>query len=252
MKVCSWLANKINRFLGCVKAMSIENNNKKATSAIIKLNANPTGFGMTADELTADMFASAIPIQHSHSDFECDKQGVYIGVWDTTDMIEAPGPYPCDEFMMILEGAVEIKNNKTGIKETVLAGESFVIPQGYDCQWHQSGYLRKFYVISEPPAQPIPQSAVIENIVKLQPKQMGHQYQHNNFSAGITRGGEINSFLHESQCHKFHCVVRGKLQITEVNGEVTTFKAGDAFFIPNGSHYQCNATAESVVHYVEL
>jgi uncharacterized cupin superfamily protein len=232
--------------------MSTETNNKDNITTIIKLNAQPSGFGETADELTAEMFASAIPTQHSHSDFECDESGIYIGVWDTTDMVETPGPYSCDEFMFILEGAVDIKNNKTGVIQTVLAGESFIIPQGYDCQWHQNGYLRKFYVISEPPTQQVPQLPIVESIVKLTPNQSGHQYQHNNFSTGVIKNDEINRDLHESPHHKFHFIVQGQLKINEANGTETLFKVGDAFFIPKNSHYRCKATAETVVHYVEL
>lgn len=232
--------------------MSTEQSNNSAVSTIIKLETHPLGFEDTPDELSADMFASAIPTQHSHSDFECDEDGVYIGVWDTTDMVETAGPYSCDEFMVIIEGSVEIKNNKTGAKQTVLAGESFIIPQGYDCQWHQSGYLRKFYVISEPPTQTIPQSPVVESIIKLQSDLTGHQYQHNNFSAGVIKGDEVNRDFEISQCHKFYFVVRGELQITEASGAETVRKSGSAFFIPKGSHYQCKETIKSVVHYVEL
>jgi uncharacterized cupin superfamily protein len=235
--------------------MSTENSNEVVTSAIstiIKLNTNPSGFGLSADELTAEMFVSPLPIQHSHSYFECEEQGIYIGVWDTTDMVETAGPYSCDEFMVILEGAVEIRNNKTGAQQTVLAGESFIIPQGYDCQWHQSGYLRKFYVISEPPTQTIPASPIVESIIKLPVDQTGRQYHHNNFSVDILKGNELNVDLHLGQCHTFHSVVRGELQITEANGTETSFTSGDAFVIPKGSHYQCKASANAVVYYVEL
>lgn len=232
--------------------MSSSKSENIATSSIIKLSQNPADFGSEADELSADMFVSALPVQHSHSYFECEETGIYIGVWDTTDMVETAGPYSCDEFMVIIEGAVEIKNNKTGIKQTVLAGESFIIPQGYDCQWHQSGYLRKFYVISEPPTQTIPETPVVESIIKLQPNQTGHQYQHNNFAVGIIEGDEVNSDLQQSVCHTFYFVTRGELVLTQTNGATLTCRAGDAFFIPKGTHYHCNATALLVLQYVEL
>ena len=124
--------------------------------SIIRLHPNPTGFGHSADELDATEFASAIPVQHSCSAFEDDVIGLYVGLWDTEAMVETGGPYACDEFMWLLEGECHIRNNKTGDIETATAGMPFVIPRGYDCQWHQPGYLRKFYVISEHPEEDMP------------------------------------------------------------------------------------------------
>ncbi|MCP3676001.1 MAG: hypothetical protein GY829_16255, partial [Gammaproteobacteria bacterium] len=139
---------------------------------IIRLSANPEGFQNEADELEQEMFESAIPVQYTHSYYEDVSKGLYIGVWDTTDMIEAAGPYECDEFMWLLEGSCAIKNNKTGIKENVQARESFVIPWGYDCQWHQTGYLRKFFVIYDHPNETLPGKPTYEGIIKpeTQPK----------------------------------------------------------------------------------
>jgi uncharacterized cupin superfamily protein len=110
---------------------------------IIRLSTNPEGFGESPDELTPDMFASELPTQHSYEYYEDEELGLYIGVWDTDDMIEVAAPYACDEFMWLIEGECQIKNNRTGEIETVEAGTAFVIPKGYDCQWQQTGYLKK-------------------------------------------------------------------------------------------------------------
>jgi len=53
---------------------------------IIKLSQNPEGFGEITDELEVEMFESSLPKQHTHSYFEDEVLGLYIGVWDTTDM----------------------------------------------------------------------------------------------------------------------------------------------------------------------
>ncbi|MCP4271596.1 MAG: hypothetical protein GY781_06455, partial [Gammaproteobacteria bacterium] len=68
-------------------------------SKIIHLKTNPDGFGKTPDELTTDMFDSPIPVQNSYEYYADDNTGLYVGVWDTTDMVETAGPYPCDEYM---------------------------------------------------------------------------------------------------------------------------------------------------------
>ena len=105
---------------------------------IIRLSHNPDGFKDNVDDLTADMFESDLPIQHSHDYFADDEAGLYVGVWDTTEMIEAAAPYAMDEFMVVIEGAAVIRNNTTNTSETILAGESFIIPREYDCQWQQT------------------------------------------------------------------------------------------------------------------
>ncbi len=246
--------------------MSVTKENQKAQSKsyrkIIKLSGQPEGFGQSPDELTADMFVSEMPTQHSYSYFEDDELGLYIGVWDTTDMVEAPGPYNCDEFMVLLEGAAEIKNNKTGNVETILAGESFVIPQGYDCQWQQQGYLRKFYVIAEHLNQAMPTTPVKEGIAKFKPSHSGIQYQHSTFISGIYKNEDLklleNHAEVESHGHQFFFVNKGKLTLTESHEQtegdalITEIKSGEAFFIPKGTVYRCESAPETIIHYVEM
>jgi len=214
---------------------------------IIKLSQNPEGFGEMADELEECMFESILPKQHTHSYFEDEALGLYIGVWDTTDMVETAAPYACDEFMTIIEGAVEIKNNNTGKIETIMAGESFVIPQGYDCQWHQQGYLRKFYVIYEP--QETPDSPVIENVIYIsesscipwQKTSDGHHkkvlYQNNDqgFTAGVWQSNALTTGLIDFPYHEFIFINSGSLICTDEAGVAHHFKTGDALFIPQGT-----------------
>ncbi len=233
---------------------------------IIRLSRTPEGFGNTADELTAEMFESELPIQHSHSYFEDDELGLYIGVWDTTDMVEVAGPYGCDEFMIVLEGQAAIKNTSTGEVETVAAGEGFVIAKGYECQWQQQGYLRKFYVISEHPQEPIPEQPAANGIIKMQAQQASpdnraekleveltgdsfelktptkvnkgqHLYQDNlgRFVAGIWQSDAFETKLQPFPRHEFIYVQSGQLTCIDEHQQAHIFNAGDAFFIPKGT-----------------
>jgi len=222
--------------------------------SIIKLSQNPIGFGDTADELSIDMFESALPVQHSHSYYEDEALGLYIGVWDTTDMIEVAAPYACDEFMILIEGAVEIRNNKTGQIETIMPGEDFVIPQGYDCQWQQHGYLRKFYVILEPKELPI--QPVCENVVYLNDKGKntgsnntnwqqtsdGHRkkvlYQNNDktFTSGLWQSDAFSTDLISFPYNEFIHITSGNLTCIDEKGFEHHFISGDAIFIPQGTN----------------
>lgn len=235
--------------------------------AIIRLSANPEGFGESPDELTPDMFASELPTQHSYEYYEDEELGLYIGVWDTDDMIEVAAPYACDEFMWLIEGEAEIRNDKTGISEIARAGEAFIIPKGYDCQWHQIGYLRKFYVIYEHPNEPIPDKPAYEGIVV--PKAdapmtvvkdtgaftltAGATAQENicytdttgKFIAGTWTSqacaGEAQTFPYNG----FAYVQDGSIYMEDEAGAVQCFSAGDAFFLPKGT--LCSARVEECV-----
>ncbi|MEH6651658.1 MAG: cupin domain-containing protein [Motiliproteus sp.] len=235
---------------------------------IIRLSSAPEGFGQTPDELASEGFTSTLPIQHTHIYFEDEAQGLYIGLWDTTAMVEAGGPYACDEFMWLLEGEAAIKNNKTGLVEKAKAGEAFVIPKGYDCQWHQQGYLRKFFVISEHPDEAIPEQPTVEGIVipeadfRLQPQMKNRPFllpqnapipQQNvcyrnagdKFRAGAWQSEPFESAQQAFPYNEFGYVEQGSLTLIDQLGEAQIFDAGDAFFIPQG--VECSARASDRV-----
>jgi uncharacterized cupin superfamily protein len=234
---------------------------------IIRLTPDPIGFGDTPDELDAEMFASGSPVQHSHSDYEDDELGLYIGVWDTNDMHEAPGPYACDEFMWVLEGEVEIKNGLTGTKDKVTAGQAFVIPRGYNCQWLQTGYLRKYYVISENPNEEVPEVPTFEGIIKphvgtaqtpvvdngfynlvnakeIQKNDVSYTNVSGKFYAGTWDSEAFESSPVEFPVNKFAYVLEGILTLTDQDGQ-HDFVKGDAFFIPAGTI--CSAKSNGYV-----
>ena len=230
--------------------------------SIIRLSPDPEGFGETPDELKAEEFISEVPLQHTHSVYEDDEIGLYVGLWDTDTMVEAAGPYPCDEFMWLIEGECKIKNNRTGKNETVKAGTPFVIPRGYDCQWHQTGYLRKYFVISEHPGVEIPAAPAHEGIVIPKADAIltevaedapfvitsGARPKHNvcykdtmrRFFSGTWASEAFESEQRPFPYNEFAYVQDGSITLTGADGAAHVFNTGDAFFIPEG--VQCDAT----------
>ncbi len=59
-------------------------------------------------DLEPDAFQSPLPVQHYHLIFEDEEIGLAVGIWDTTSMQEAFGPYPGDEFITVLDGGFEM------------------------------------------------------------------------------------------------------------------------------------------------
>lgn len=232
------------------------------------MNAAPPGFGDAADELTQDMFDSDIPVQHSHEYFTDEALGLYVGVWDTTDMIESAGPYPCDEFMWLLEGEAQIRNCRSGAVEKAVAGQPFVIPAGYECQWHQSGYLRKFFLIYENPAEPVPERPAVEGIVIPRPDEpmqrlpsaepfalqnpsvqqnqfISYQNHSGTFQAGTWETGPFVSNESPFPYHQLGHVIEGVLTLVDRNGLGHCFRPGETLFVPEG--VLCSAFAEEKV-----
>lgn len=224
------------------------------SDTIITLSANPAGFHDEADELTADMFASAIPLQHSH-DYFCDEDlGLYVGVWDTESMSEVPGPYGMEEFMVVLEGQAQIKNNKTGNVETVNAGEGFAIPKGYDCQWQQQGYLRKFYVIFD--NDKLADNQDIDSVALFKANQVApNQIQasfindQNTFKAGNTNNsGSVEAITD----YRFIHVLSGAIEITSSQGDKNTYTAKDSLFIRKGEQVACTISADYSAYFCNV
>ena len=241
--------------------------------SIIRLSPDPEGFGETPDELDATDFSSDVPVQHTHSYYEDDEIGLYVGLWDTETMVEAGGPYACDEFMWLIEGECQIRNNRTGEIETVKAGTPFVIPRGYDCQWRQPGYLRKFFVISEHPGEGIPAAPAHEGIVIPKADAIltevaedapfaitsGARPQHKacykdttgRFFSGTWASEAFESRQRPFPYNEFAYVYDGSITLTDTKGAAQEFTAGDAFFIPEG--VECDAAvANSVRLYITV
>jgi len=239
----------------------------KYAKAIIRLSPDPEGFGDIPDELDAADFTSDVPLQHSHSVYKDDEIGLFVGLWDTEAMTEAGGPYACDEFMWLIEGECQIRNNRTGEIASVGAGAPFVIPRSYDCQWQQSGYLRKFYVISEHPGEEIPAAPAHKGIVIPKADAIltccaedapflvtsGARPQQNvcykdttgRFLVGSWASAAFESRQRPFPYNEFAYVHDGSITLTDAEGADQVFNAGDAFFIPEG--VECSAAVENNV-----
>lgn len=222
--------------------------------SIIRLSASPIGFGESRDELTAQMFESETPIQHSHDFYADESSGKYIGVWDTTDMVEASGLYPIDEFMVVLEGAAVIKNNVSGVSKTIYAGESFLIPKGLDCQWVQQGYLKKFYVILDDGCAPNKNEQEVLNFdrPKTEASRVNYQNEDKSFIAGCYRGAIADSPLVSAKEDLFIYLKKGSVTLIDHNLTEHKFVAGEAFVVLSGAQLGWRSVEDLEYHYVIL
>ncbi len=233
-----------------------------AERRVIRFEPNgPAGSGLQAMKLHRADFQSELPEQHLHVYFEDEASGLSVGVWTTTDMQEAFGPYPGDEFMWLLEGQVamlDVDGNATHIRQ----GETFCIRNGFPTSWKQVGFLRKFYMTCEDPKAKTPDKKSAEGgVLVLDPDALQSgmtrmdttdpfeikgepPLQHDNMAftndAGNMFMGMWDSTAFESEmqpfpCHEFVQLLEGEITITEGDRTTHQFVAGDGFLIPEGT-----------------
>ena len=233
---------------------------------IIKLNQNPISFGEIADDLESAMFESALPRQHTHRYFENKTLGLSLGLWDSTKMTATATSYAYDEYMIIIEGVVEITNSQTGNVETATSGDSIIIPQGYDCQWHQKDYLKKFYVIYQPPEENIPRYPVYEHVLRIDEKnvlpwqatsdgfnkKVLYQSHNQKFTSGVWQGNNFTTGIIAFPYNEFIILKQGCLLCTDESGAVHKISKGQAMFVPQGTRCAWQAKEKISLLFVQV
>lgn len=220
-----------------------------AAEVIVIERDGPAGIGLVEWEtIDPGPLVSGEPVQRGHIYHQNDSIGYLVGVWDCTPQTEAMGPYPVDEFMLLLEGSL-VMVLPDGSEITINAGEPFIIPKGFECQWRQAEYVRKIFMIVDDPvdstggnpslsritlpdlapsartddkAGPIAQTATsfINSTGQM-------SVQVSSFSAITIAEATVgaNTLSH---------VLEGSVTIT-AQGNAQTFEAGQTFYITQGS-----------------
>ncbi len=232
------------------------------TPQVIRFERNgPEGVGLEPMELDPADFQSELPEQTLHVYFSDEEFGLTLGVWTTTDMQEAFGPYPGDEFMLLLEGRVAMLDgdgNETCAEE----GQTFFIRNAIPTSWKQVGNLRKFFMTYDNPNTETPKIGSADGgVIVLDPEELAKgmekmettdpfeivgdaPVQHDNIRftnddgnmfIGMWDSTAFESAMNPFPCHEFVQLLEGTVTITEANGAVQTFTAGDMFFVPMGT-----------------
>lgn len=109
------------------------------------LRIEPDASDLLPLELDPEAFQSPLPVQNYRLIFEDAAIGLAVGIWDTTTMQEAFGPYPGDEYITVLDGSFAILDaEERAVNGQV--GQSATFRNGIPVSWKQEGYLRKIYL----------------------------------------------------------------------------------------------------------
>ena len=227
-----------------------------SSNGVIRLESEgPEGAGLTKMELDRRDFQSELPEQHIHVCHQDPVLGITVGVWTTTDMQEAFGPYPDDEFMVVLEGRVLMIDGQ-GRETPIEEGECFFVKKAIPISWKQEGFLRKFFITHSAPGVPVPQIASADGgVVVFTPQAMeagltpqdrsigGGSQRDNlettnaigNMTVGMWETTAFESAMQAFSVHEFAHIVEGDVTIVEADGTRHRFNAGDTFFVPQGT-----------------
>ncbi|MEM6577074.1 MAG: cupin domain-containing protein [Pseudomonadota bacterium] len=228
---------------------------KAAPTGVIRFDPNGPD-GLTPTELDPAAFHKLPDAQHEHVYFADYDLGMRVGVWDTTTMQEAFGPYPGDEFILVLEGTFQMMDTLDGSGTNVRCetGECVIFRNGAPVSWKQDRYLKKFYIVYLDPKAPVPRNVPSTGAIQPLPPDMQlteadrmdnpnaaqrdkclFLNDHGNFSVGVWDSEAMDTGMQPFPRHEFVCVRAGDVTITEESGVAHTYSEGDVFFIPSGT-----------------
>lgn len=207
----------------------------------------------------AEILHSGNPVQHGHVYHSSDGGRFTSGVWDCTENELKMAPYDVDELMILLQGSITIEH-RSGEIETFHAGQAFVIPKGCDCIWRQTEYVRKYWAIHEDPhARPqagaklramladadaeLPAMAAQDPaLFESEIPQMGlltlYQDPSGKIAAGVWDCSPMKRVSSTIERSELMHILEGNGSITNADGVVFEFQAGDTFMVPQGMGYQ--------------
>lgn len=195
--------------------------------------------------------------QHGVMYIDDQPRGLTAGIWACSPFTSKMAPHGNDEFMLLLEGAVEIVE-PSGRLTGITAGESFILPKGLVRQWRQAVDVKKIFVILETPDDAAKRDtsglAVIkpdtrialspsagpkpEMLLSGAPTQRGHEFfedRTGKLSVGVWDSTAYHRKPVPFPRHELMCLLEGSVTVTGPSGRAQTFKAGESFFIPHGA-----------------
>ena len=89
------------------------------------------------------------PTQRDHIYFTNDAEDMFVGMWDSTPFESEMAPYPCHEFVRLLEGEIVI-TEEDGTVNQFEKDDAFFVPMGTVCSWKTTEYVKKYYGIVAP------------------------------------------------------------------------------------------------------
>jgi len=202
---------------------------------------------------------SGNPEQSGHTYLDTASSIFSAGVWECTPHEMLPGPYDVDELMIVIEGSIIIEH-ESGKSERFRAGSSFIIPKGAPITWKQDETVRKFWAIHDDPDTPLAGNSNLNAILadpdaelsaiteqdpamfESEVPEMGllslYKDPSGKFQAGVWDCSPMKRVATTIERSELMHILEGSGSITNADGIVFNFRAGDTFMVPVGMGYQ--------------
>lgn len=214
------------------------------------LRITPEAIALEPLDLDPKAFQSPLPVQRYSLIFEDKAIGLAVGIWDTTTMQEAFGPYPGDEYITVLEGSFAMVDSAGEVLAAARAGESVTFRNGVPSSWKQVGYLRKLYLTLQDPKGVTPVIHSAKGGFRVVGP--GKAPQGSPEDDGVTRevifrndAGSMTVTLcafpamalppAPSMAHRLIRVLQGTITLTAASASSDRFAFGDHVFLPKGT-----------------
>ncbi|CUH48754.1 cupin domain-containing protein [Ruegeria atlantica] len=193
---------------------------------------------------------SGEPVQRGHLYHEIEDQGYMVGVWDCTAFTEQMAPYTVDEYMLFLEGELTMVL-PDGAEIEIKAGDAFVIPKGFECQWKQTGFVHKIFMILDGDV-PQAENASLRRITvpdlagpsgaDVSTTRTDFLNAAGNMRVEVQTHGAVAQTQRTSAAHELITVLEGSLQLFD--GESPhVFERGDTAYLHQGDTAGWNTAA---------
>ena len=211
-------------------------------------------------------FQSPLPEQHYCVIFADDAIGLAVGVWDTTTMQEAFGPYPGDEFITVLDGSFAIVDG-AGAAVAGHAGQSATFRNGIPVSWKQDGYLRKIYLTLLDPRRSTPRIASAKDGVRtIDParvpqgrpdadgilREVVFCNDARTMTVALVTYPAMKLVSDQSATHQLIRVLQGGITLNAPDGHRDSFGPGAHFFVQSGVVCAWSMVADTVAIIVDV
>jgi uncharacterized cupin superfamily protein len=211
------------------------------TATILRFDPNGPGGLKVWEQMDYAGLVSGEPVQKGHIYDELVESGYLVGVWNCTAFTDRMMPYAVDEYMLLIEGGLTMVL-PDGEQVEVSSGDAFVIPKGFECQWKQTGFVHKIFMILDGPV-PKAENASLRRITVpdlVSPKGAELSMTRTDFlnAAGTMRvevqdHGSVVQPSRTFDAYELITVLDGALQLDD--GEtVHSFNKGDTAYIHQG------------------
>ncbi len=161
--------------------------------------------------------------------------------------------YDVDEFVYVLNGQATLTADD-GVPQTFHTGDFFVVPKGFEGEWHSQGnrYFQELIVIMKERSEgvgdgstrpflidktkfsglDIPQITWASNPDREVYREV--LYDGTELDVAIVAGASAKTTFTEGMSEEFVYVVNGTATLTPTGGETQVFYSGDFFVVPEG------------------